>query len=301
MKLFFLYISLGLLITSSLPAQSKFNTFLTPSDTLNKPRRNVLAITEASIAAITLIGLDQLWYADFERSSFQTNNDNSDWLQIDKYGHVFSSYQLGRLGANALNWAGVSKKDQLIYGATLGLGFLTAVEIFDGFSAEWGFSWGDMLANASGTGLYVGQELLWKEQRISLKYSFNRTEFARQNPSLLGNGLSEEFLKDYNGQTYWLSFNINSFLKTKFLPDWLNLATGFGGEGLLSGSTDSELFPNQNPYRQYYLSFDIDLTRIKTNSHFLKSLFDVFNTIKVPMPTLEYNGKNGLRLHYIYF
>jgi hypothetical protein len=301
LKLIYLYISLGILVVSSLPAQSKFNTFITSSDTLNKPRRNALVITEAAIAAITLVGLDQLWYADFERSNFKTTNDNSEWLQLDKFGHVFSSYQLGRLGANALNWAGVSKKNQLIYGSTLGLGFLTAVEVLDGFSAEWGFSWGDMLANASGTALYVGQELLWDEQRIALKYSFSRTGLARQNPSKLGNGLSEEFLKDYNGQTYWLSFNINSFLKTSFLPDWLNLAAGYGGHGLLSGRTGNEAFPNQNPYRQYYLSFDIDLTRIKTKSRFLKSIFDVFNTIKVPMPTLEYNGENGLRLHYIYF
>ena len=289
------------MFVSSMQAQSKLNQFLTPSDTLHKPRRNALVISEASIAAITLVGLDQLWYADFERTSFQFNNDNNEWLQLDKYGHVFSSYQLGRIGAEALDWAGVSKKDQLIYGATLGFGFLTAVEVLDGFSAQWGFSWGDVIANASGTALYVGQELLWDEQRIALKYSFSRTEFAAQNPSLLGNGLSEEFLKDYNGQTYWLSFNINSFLKTKFLPDWLNLATGFGADGLLTGSPDNVDFPNQNPFRQYYLSFDIDLTRIKTNSNILKSIFSVFNTIKVPMPTLEYNGENGFRLHYIYF
>ena len=301
MRIIFLYIGFGLVVASGLQAQSKLNTFLTPSDTLNKPRRNAIVIAETSIAAVTLVGLDQLWYADFERSSFQFNNDNSDWLQIDKYGHVFSSYQLGRLGANTLNWTGVSKKDQLLYGSTLGLGFLTAVEVFDGFSAEWGFSWGDMLANVSGTALYVGQELLWDEQRISLKYSFNRTEFASQNPSILGDGLTEEFLKDYNGQTYWLSFNVNSFFKTEFLPDWLNIATGFGGEGLLSSNRDNEDFPNQNPYRQYYLSFDIDLTRIRTNSHILKSIFSVFNTIKVPMPTLEYNGENGFRFHYIYF
>jgi len=281
--------------------QSKTNLFLKPSDTLNKPRRNALVISQSSLAALTLVGLNQLWYADFERSKFRTTNDNSQWLQMDKLGHVYASYQLGRLGAESLNWAGVSEKDQLIYGATLGLSFLTAVEVFDGFSQEWGFSWGDMLANAGGTVLYVGQGLLWKEQRIALKYSFSNTDFAPLNPNKLGNGLTEEFLKDYNGQTYWLSFNLNSFLKTNFIPNWLNLALGYGANGMLTGKDDNLLFPNQDRYRQFYLSFDIDLTRIKTNSNLLKTLFSIFNTIKVPIPTLEFNGKNDLKAYYTYF
>ncbi|WP_295831412.1 DUF2279 domain-containing protein [uncultured Winogradskyella sp.] len=281
--------------------QSKTNLFLKPSDTLNKPRRNALVISQSSLAALTLVGLNQLWYADFERSKFRTTNDNSQWLQMDKLGHVYASYQLGRLGAESLNWAGVSEKDQLIYGATLGLSFLTAVEVFDGFSQEWGFSWGDMLANAGGTVLYVGQGLLWKEQRIALKYSFSNTDFAPLNPNKLGNGLTEEFLKDYNGQTYWLRFNLNSFLKTNFIPNWLNLALGYGANGMLTGKDDNLLFPNQDRYRQFYLSFDIDLTRIKTNSNLLKTLFSIFNTIKVPIPTLEFNGKNDLKAYYIYF
>ncbi len=281
--------------------QSGINDFLKPSDTLNKKRRNAVAITQATLATATLVGLDRLWYSDFERSGFRTINDNREWLQMDKMGHVYAGYQLSRLGASSLNWAGVSKKDQLIYGAGLGYTFLTAVEVMDGFSTEWGFSWGDIAANTLGTGLYVGQELLWDEQRILLKYSFSRTAFASQNPDKLGNGLTEEFLKDYNGQTYWLSFNINSFLKTDFIPDWLNFSVGYGADGMLTGVNNNPEFPNQNRYRQYYLSFDIDLTRIKTNSNFLKTLFDLFNTLKVPMPTLQFNRENAPKAYLFYF
>ncbi|MBV7270235.1 DUF2279 domain-containing protein [Winogradskyella sp. WHY3] len=288
-------------MSGSLFSQSKFNEFLKPSDTLNTPRRNAVVITEVSLASAALIGLDQLWYSDYPRSKFKTINDSEEWLQMDKLGHVFSSYQLGRLGANTLNWAGVSKKDQLLYGSTLGLGFLTAVEVMDGFSEEWGFSWTDMAANAAGTGLYVGQELLWKEQRITLKYSFHRTRFAKMRPDKLGDGWSEEFLKDYNGQTYWLSANIHSFLKTDAIPHWLNLAFGYGADGMLTGEANDPLFLNQDRIRQYYLSLDIDLTRIKTSSRFLKTIFDVFNVIKVPFPTLELNSKGRVKLHYIYF
>lgn len=292
-----------LLISVSSFSQSKLESFLTPSDSLNHSRRNAVIITEATLGGLTLIGLNQLWYKDYPQSKFHTLNDNDEWLQMDKLGHVFTSYQLGRVGANVLNWSGVSKKDQLIYGGTLGFAFLTTVEIFDGFSEEWGFSWGDMFANAAGTGLYIGQELLWKEQRFTLKYSFHQTQYAQQRPDKLGDGFLEEVLKDYNGQTYWLSANLHSFFKDSKIPKWLNVAFGYGVDGLLTGKEEdlTEPFLNQNRTRQWYLSLDVDLTRIQTNSHILRTLFDVFNTIKVPFPTVEFNEKSGIKLHAIYF
>lgn len=285
----------------SLFSQSNLNKFLEPIDSLNIPRRNTVVITQASLATVSLIGLNQLWYADYPRSRFKTFDDSQHWLQVDKLGHAFSSYQLGSFGAKTLNWAGVSKKDQLVYGATLGLGYLTAIEIMDGFSEEWGFSWSDMAANTLGTGLYIGQELLWQEQRMLLKYSFHRTNYAQQRPDVLGNGFFEEFVKDYNGQTYWLSLNMKSFLKTESLPNWLNLAFGYGADGMLSGDPNDLDYLNQDRTRQYYLSLDIDLSRIKTNSHVLKTIFDVFNLIKIPFPTLQVDGSGRIKWHYIYF
>lgn len=278
-------------------------SFWVKSDTLQKPRRNFVVITEASLATATLIGLDRIWYADFPRSSFRFINDNNEWLQMDKAGHVFTSYYVGQVGADVLAWSGVSKKDQLIYGATLGFGFLTAVEVMDGFSAEWGASWGDVIANGLGTGLYVGQELLWEEQRIKLKYSFHRTRFAELRPSKLGDGFLEEVLKDYNGQTYWLSANVHSFFKQSKIPKWFNVAFGYGAEGLLAGTSDTqrEIFPDFKRFRQFYLSIDIDLTKIKTNSKFLKSVFSVVNFIKIPAPTLEINSLGKTKFHIIYF
>lgn len=303
MKYRWIHICLVFLVTFSSFSQSKLDAFLKPSDTLNTSRRNAVVITEISLGTLTLLGLDQLWYADFPRSKFHTINDTDEWLQMDKLGHAFSAYQLGKVGADVLQWSGVEKKDQLIYGATLGLTFLTAVEILDGYSAEWGFSWSDMAANAAGTGLYIGQELLWKEQRMLLKYSFHQTNYANQRPDKLGDGFTEEFLKDYNGQTYWLSVNINSFVKSSKIPNWLNIAFGYGADGMLTGRNEivDNLLISQNRQRQYYLSLDVDLSKIKTNSRFLRSLFDIFNTLKVPFPTLEFNEKSPTKFHFIYF
>ncbi len=303
MKCRWIYTSLIFLVSICSFSQSKIDAFLKPSDSLNVSRRNAVIISEVTLGTLTLVGLDQLWYADFPRSKFHTINDADEWLQMDKLGHTFSAYQLGKVGADALKWSGVGNKDQLIYGATLGFTFLTAVEVLDGYSAEWGFSWSDMAANALGTGLYVGQELLWEEQRIVMKYSFHQTGYAAQRPDKLGDGFLEEMLKDYNGQTYWLSANVSSFVKSSKLPVWLNVAIGYGADGMLTGKNErvNNLLITQNRQRQYYLSLDVDLSKIKTNSRLLRSLFDVFNTIKVPFPTLEFNDKNGFKFHYVYF
>lgn len=285
-------------------SQSNLDDFLKPSDTLNKHRRNAVIMTESSLAGLTLIGLDQLWYSDFKRSKFRTINDNEEWLQMDKLGHAMASYHVGKIGAEVLDWSGVSEDDQLIYGATLGFAFLTAVEVFDGYSQEWGFSWGDMLANASGAGLYVGQELLWKDQRIVMKYSFHQTRYASLRPEKLGDGFLQEALKDYNGQTYWLSANLKSFFKDSKIPRWLNLAVGYGADGMLTGNyndKDQVLFPDQDRIRQFYLSVDVDLTRIKTRSRMLKTIFSVVNFIKIPAPALEINSKGKLKLHPVHF
>lgn len=287
----------------ALNAQSKLNTFLKPSDTLNSKRKTSVYIGESLALGATLFGLNQLWYKEYPQSSFHFINDNDEWMQMDKIGHFYSTYHVGRFGAEMLQWSGASKKEQMVYGATLGFAFLTVVEVFDGFSQEWGASWGDMIANASGTGLYVAQELLWKEQRIVPKFSFHQTKYASLRPNTLGESFNEQLLKDYNGQTYWLSFNVHSFTKVKAVPKWLNFAFGYGAEGMVYGNQSEAILNgfNQNAKRQFYLSLDVDLTKIETKSHFLKTVFSVFNTIKVPAPTLQLGDFSGVKGHFIYF
>ena len=285
-------------------AQNGLDRFFTPSDSLNLKRKKAVFVAEVTLGATALVGLNQLWYADYPQSKFHLINDNTEWLQMDKLGHFYSTYHIGRLGTEMLQWSGLPKKQQLLYGAGLGFAFLTVVEVFDGFSAEWGASSGDMIANASGTALYVAQELLWKEQRITPKFSFHVTKYAALRPDVLGSNLPEKILKDYNGQTYWLSINLYSFFKDSKIPKWLNLAVGYGADGMLSGNGENTTIvptPNSKETRQFYLSLDIDLTKIDTKSHCLKTLFSVFNTIKIPAPTLEYAPRESVKGHLIYF
>lgn len=293
------------LVASSAFAQNGLDGFLKPADSLNTARRNGVIIAESVFAVGTYAALNQLWYADYDRSDFHFINDNAEWMQMDKVGHVFSTYHLSSQSADLFKWSGMSQRKSSIYGAATGFAFISAIEIFDGFSEEWGASTGDLAANATGTLLFIGQELLWKEQRITPKFSFHKSPYASVRPDVLGSTMTEQIFKDYNGQTYWLSANVHSFFKqSKIVPKWLNVAFGYGATGMVTGENDPVnlvFLPEKGQLRQYYFSLDADLTKIRTNSHLLKTLFSVVNAIKIPAPAIEVNGHGDVKFHPLYF
>lgn len=280
-------------------------------NTLNDYTQKNVAIVGTTIGGLyvaSMTGLYFAWYADYPQSDFHFIDDNGEWLQMDKMGHATTSYFVGMLGYEAFKAAGMDEKKAIWIGGSLGFAFLSTVEIFDGFSEGWGFSWGDMVANTFGAGLFIGQQFLWHEQRLSLKYSFHQTKYANYRPDLLGKNLAENLIKDYNGMTIWLSCNFKSlFLKreSKF-PAWLNIAFGYGAEGMTGGYVNATThngapIPEFQRTRQFYLSLDIDLTRIPTNNKFLKYTLKILSFIKIPMPTLEYNSNGEFKGHWLYF
>lgn len=273
-------------------------------------RRNVGIVlgAEATLYAASMTGLYYAWYADYPQSKFHFFNDNGEWLQMDKAGHLTTSYIVGSFGYELLRDAGLDETRSIWFGGTLGLAFLTTVEVFDGLSDGWGFSWGDMAANTLGCGLFIGQQFLWHEQRITVKYSFHQTKFADYRPDLLGKDLIQQTIKDYNGQTYWASFNFKSLFlnKESKFPAWLNFAFGYGATGMTGGFSNTLVYAGESiPYyerqRQFYFSLDVDFTKIPTNNKFLKYTFKVLNIFKVPFPAIEYNTGGNWVWHWIYF
>lgn len=276
-------------------------------DTLNPKRLGTVIGGQALVYGTSLLLLYQAWYKDYPRSGWHWFNDNGEWLQMDKLGHATTSAYFGKFGYEMYRWAGVERKKAIWIGGSTGFIFLTVIEILDGFSEQWGASMGDFTANAVGAGLFISQQLIWNDQRLNLKWSYHQTEYAQYNPDQLGDSFVLRMLKDYNGQTYWLSGNIKSFLpdESKF-PNWINVSLGYSAEGMTGANSNpsnlnGEPIPQFPRYRQYFLSLDVDLPRIKTRSHFLKFIFNGLNFIKIPFPALEYNNEQGFVFHPIYF
>lgn len=292
-------------------------TFFSPSPDFNKKRFASVISLQAVGYGGSLALLSTAWYKDYPQSSFHFFDDSPEWLQMDKGGHLITSWYLGRIGIDMMEWSGVKGKKAIWYGTAGSFLYLTGIEMLDGFSDGWGFSSSDFSANTLGTVFIIGQKFLQSKdvsspltkgvRGLSLKFSFHQTNFPPYRPSLLGKNISEQIIKDYNGQSYWLSFNLSSFMKeeSKF-PKWLNLAFGYGGERMISGRDDEFVTLDNGStiwmerHRQYYFSLDIDLTRIKTKSHFLKTVFETISFIKIPAPALELN-KYGMKFHPLYY
>ena len=261
-----------------------------------------------------IVALSNTWYKNYPQSSFHFFNDNKDWLQVDKAGHIFGAYTAGKMNSELWRWAGLSGKQRIWIGGLSGTAFMTVIEVLDGFSSEWGFSMGDLAADFTGSGIFIAQELIWNEQRVQLKFSFHRNDYGtpqlnQRANDLFGSRTLERMLKDYNGQTYWASANLKSFFKKSGIPAWLNIAIGYGAEGMFGGTENRLKDKNGNVifdrtdiprYRQWYLAPDIDLTRIKTKSKFLKTTFFLLNSIKFPTPSIGFS-KKGIEWNWLHF
>jgi uncharacterized protein YfiM (DUF2279 family) len=311
-KKFVFYWAIGLLIgiNTSIKAQNDSikNSFtqnsiqnIPDSGKVNPRRLRALIIGGSATYVSAMTGLYFVWYGNEASSKFHFFDDNQEWKQVDKIGHFYTAFNISRASAKGFRWAGMSQKRAHFWGMITGIALMTPIEIFDGFSPTYGASWGDLVANTSGAALLYGQYALWNEMRIQPKFSFHRTGFAPLRPQLLGKGLAQEFLKDYNGQTYWLSFDMDKFLPKRKFPKWLNLAVGYGASNMIFAEDADNQLVGFDPYRQYYLGIDFDLTAIRTRSKLVKALVYLVDNIRFPAPALEYNRLNGFKFHWLYF
>ncbi len=266
-------------------------------DSIHRKRLNGLILVTSTGYAASMTVLNQVWYSDFDKQPFAFFNDSKEWFQMDKLGHTFSTFHISKFGSNALHWSGLPKKKSDKIAALSSFIMVSSIEIFDGYSAGYGASATDLAANALGGFLFLGQQMLWNEVRLHPKFSFHQTALASQRPSLLGKNLGEEIIKDYNGQTQWLSVDVDKF--TRF-PKWFNIAIGYGGHDMVYANKAEGIANGYNPYRQLYFSIDFDLTDIKTKYRGINALLYIVNMIKLPAPTLEIS-QGRLKTHAFYF
>ena len=245
--------SLLMLTSFSLPAQMSVSALQSESSIASEPvttlltasqvrsRTHIVAVVNLAAYSIVMAGFNSMWYSKYGRSKFHVFNDDAEWLQVDKVGHLYGSYVVSRLGQEAWRWSGISRNKRIWYSGLGGVVFQTMVEISDGFSTQWGWSWSDFGANLLGSGIFVAQEFAWDDQRIKIKFSCHKNYYDEPGlniraDKIYGESNSERFIKDYNAQTYWASVNLKSFLPRSNLPAWLSMAVGYGADGMFGAN-----------------------------------------------------------------
>lgn len=284
------------------------------NQTVSKKKVRLLTLASIGAYAGTTAALYHTWYKKYPQTHFHTFNDWDEWMQMDKVGHVLSAYSISKVNMELWRWTGVDRKKRIWIGGMSGAVYQTVIETLDGFSSEWGWSWGDFGANMLGSSAFVAQELAWDEQRIQLKLSSHRKRYAdaslnQRSNEIFGKSLPERLLKDYNAYTYWISVTPKSFFPKSNLPPWLQLSLGIGAEGMFGARSNIARDKQGNiiydrsdiqRYRQWYLAPDIDLTKIKTNKKGIRILLNALNVIKFPAPALEYS-RGSFKMRWLVF
>ena len=294
---------LFVITTAQVSGQRVSEQGLFPASQNFKPGRfNLVVICEGTFATLATIGFKYLWYKKFPKSKFHFFNDNNEWLNMDKVGHAASAYNIAAIQYNLMRWSGVKQNSSIYIAGGTALAYMSLIEIFDGFSAEWGFSKGDMLANIIGSSIFVAQQSAWHQQRIQLRFSYHNTIFQKYNPGMLGRNLPQRIFKDYNGQSYWLSFNIASFGIGNNTPKWLNADIGYGADGMTGAVTNPTMVKGvavPSFLRQRKLLFSVNGAFTSRQELPFPSWMNIF---RVPVPALEYKLKSKeLKAFAIYY
>jgi hypothetical protein len=229
-----------------------------------------------------------IWLHNYQKNAWWSGQRRSfhfypDWdyaMYADKAGHFFDGAFIHNLYRGAFEWSGFSPTAAMWMGTAFSIAYLTDIEIEDGFATDWGFSWGDELANILGAMYPVAQHYWTPLKEFNLKWSYFPS------PALREGKKQGAFIDDYDGQTVWLSMGIHYFLPKKakkYWPDFLNLALGYGVKD----------YHEPNAYKNFYIAFDYDLRKlIPGDSKFLLWFKDVINHFRIfPAPGIRINNK----------
>lgn len=277
--------------THNLLFNHKFNTTKYDS-TLQK---NEINKVKFSIVTGSLLGIgiwfhfkqQNAWWKD-KRGPFNIRDDWDYACQLDKIGHFYGGMITTKTVMECYYWTGLDRRTSLWIGAACGALWQTYVEVEDGFSKEWGFSPTDFLSDVLGAFYPVAQEYWDPLKAINLKLSYLPSSDLKTGTWKRNRFVKKDtFIDDYQGQMFWLTFNVNYFLPDKYKnywPEWLQIALGYG---LSNWDGDEEYMGRHVTDRELWLSFDYDLEKLPGDGELLRLLKKLFNQFHFPAPAVR--------------
>lgn len=208
-----------------------------------------------------------------------------DWdyaLWLDKVGHFYGTTILAHSFRSAFEACNFEQEEIVWYGSVMALAFQTYVEIEDGFSPDWGFSPPDMYANILGATFPVLQYYEPFFNNFQFKFSYYPKWAINPHPA---DGRRRILIDDYEGQKYWLSFNVKNLLPnsvSRYWFSWLNIAVGVGGKNINGwGGGQKDIF----------IALDLNTDELPIYGSFQTFIKRSLSFIKLPMPGIRITDK----------
>lgn len=241
----------------------------------------------AANTAIVIYFFDTYYNDEFAaRAPFHTFDDwyNAD-LNVDKLGHVWSAQAYAQAMYHMFRWANMGETASMYWSSGLSFLFQLEMEITDGLFEKWGFSWWDAGANAVGAVWPNLQRVYPALQPVMLKMSYHPSAAVKKG------WIEHDYLRDYDGFTYWLALSVEDVLPETakpFWPDWLGIAVGYGANNTMLGD---RIYNSKNGVGQgeqeWYIALDYDLRKLPGDSPFLRWLKESFNIFHLPAPAIR--------------
>ena len=125
---------------------SDFNKTPTDPDGIKENNHSLNPIKFSSLTIVTLgavIGLHNMqkhaWWSG-ERGQFHIQNDWAYAMSMDKIGHFMEGGLIEKTMKGAFIWSGMEDRTAMWFGALFSIGYMTDIEIEDGFAKAWGYS-----------------------------------------------------------------------------------------------------------------------------------------------------------------
>lgn len=225
-------------------------------------RKNILLIGGMTAVVGTYGAIT--WWDTGLSGSFRLQNEgwfgqNTNAGGADKLGHGYATYLVTRLLTSGFKSYGNSPDRSLMMAAGTSFGILVGVEVMDGLSKKYKFSYEDAVFNTAG--VVVGA-LMEKYPRLDELFDIRWSYWLSEDAKRTG---KRDPIGDYSGQTYLLVLKADGIPKVRDVPvlKYLELAAGYGTRGFrtLGNSLDDRS-------RNVYYGVSLNLSRLLGDTAF---------------------------------
>ena len=220
--------------------------------------------------------------------SFRIRDNFDESLSANYGGHFIGGYFVSYISEQALIASGVSYKLAPIYGAIMGLGYQTYVEVLDGYGTDFSLSPFEVYSQTLGCVYFAASQYLPGLQDFTPKVNYYPSAWMGDLPK--SGSLTP--IDDYSAWNFWISTNIKDLTGWGFWPNWLNIAEGYGARNL----------GDPGERRVVSLALDYDLVKILPDGSGQWNWWrQTLDFIKLPAPGIEWDITRGGKSLGVYF